>query len=299
MRRLNFETFRRVRKLVPVIVVLILVATTAASAQTIQWLQNDSYTGGTVSCEMGIGDGESIAARFTAPPDAYPYSIDRIRVLCCGPSVGLCSFTIWQDNGALNPGTALYYSLDAFQIGGAQTPTFYDIVMPPGVPVITSGTIRVSLEVFLQSTGFGVDLDGIIPQQNLVRNNVAVWSFAENAGIHGDWIMRLGIIGPPTSIGDESIPREFALAANVPNPFNPVTTIRYDVPAGGANVNIAILDVTGRIVHTLVNERREAGRFDVQWNGVSARGEHVASGVYFYRMRAGGFVQTRKMVLLK
>src|SRR5690349_15606188 len=102
-----------------------------------------------------------------------------------------------------------------------------------------------------------------------------------------------------TGVGDTSLPTSFALHANVPNPFNPTTTISYDVPRGGADVNIAIYDIAGRRVRELVNEHRTPGNWSVQWNGEDDRGQRVASGVYFYRMRAGSFVETRKMVLLK
>jgi flagellar hook assembly protein FlgD len=103
----------------------------------------------------------------------------------------------------------------------------------------------------------------------------------------------------PTGVGDRPVPAAFALAANVPNPFNPTTTIRYDIPAGGADVNITIYDVAGRMVRELVDRHRAPGTWSVQWNGDDARGQRVASGVYFYRMRAGSFSDTRKMVLLK
>ncbi|HXV14381.1 MAG TPA: FlgD immunoglobulin-like domain containing protein, partial [Candidatus Krumholzibacteria bacterium] len=102
-----------------------------------------------------------------------------------------------------------------------------------------------------------------------------------------------------TAVDDTPLPESFALHANVPNPFNPITTIAYDIPDGGANVNITIYDVAGRRVRTLVDEHRPAGVFSVQWNGDDDRGQRVASGVYFYRMRAGAFVDTKKMVLLK
>lgn len=103
----------------------------------------------------------------------------------------------------------------------------------------------------------------------------------------------------PTGVHDQPIPNRFALHANAPNPFNPVTTIGYDVPAGGAEVNITVYDVAGRRVRELVNERRAAGMWSVTWSGDDDRGQRVATGVYFYRMRAGGFTETRKMVLLK
>jgi len=102
-----------------------------------------------------------------------------------------------------------------------------------------------------------------------------------------------------TGIGDASVPVKFALAANIPNPFNPQTTIHYDIPAGGADVNLSIYDVAGRLVRELVNEHRAAGTWSVQWNGDDERGQRVASGVYFYRMHAGDFVEKKKMVLLK
>jgi hypothetical protein len=102
----------------------------------------------------------------------------------------------------------------------------------------------------------------------------------------------------PTAVGDASI-AHVALRPNVPNPFNPQTTIQYEIPAGGADVNISIYDVAGRLVRALVAEHRGPGTWSVQWNGDDDRGRRVASGVYFYRMRAGSFVDTKKMVLLK
>jgi hypothetical protein len=105
--------------------------------------------------------------------------------------------------------------------------------------------------------------------------------------------------GSVTGVGDGSSPADFALRANVPNPFNPITTISYDVPRGGADVNISIYDVSGHRVRELVNEHRYAGSWSTQWNGEDDRGARAGSGVYFYRMRAGAFVETKKMVLLK
>jgi hypothetical protein len=101
-----------------------------------------------------------------------------------------------------------------------------------------------------------------------------------------------------TDVGDRA-PSQFALHQCVPNPFNPSTTIRYDVPSGGARVSIAVFDVTGRRVVSLVDGTRPAGVQSVTWDGRDEHGQAVASGVYFYRMASGNFTQTRKMVLLK
>jgi hypothetical protein len=89
-----------------------------------------------------------------------------------------------------------------------------------------------------------------------------------------------------------------ALAQNYPNPFNPSTTVAFSL-AQTVDVSLAIYDVTGRLVRTLVNESRPAGNHKVTWNGLDDLGSRVASGVYFYRMRAGSFVATNKMLLMK
>ncbi|HXV13511.1 MAG TPA: FlgD immunoglobulin-like domain containing protein, partial [Candidatus Krumholzibacteria bacterium] len=113
-----------------------------------------------------------------------------------------------------------------------------------------------------------------------------------------DHFSPFALVAPvPTAVGDA--PVVLALHQNVPNPFNPNTTIAYDVPAGGAHVSIEIYDVTGRAVRTLVDGPRPAGTHRVDWDGRNASGTPVASGVYLYRMTSGTFVETRRMVLLK
>jgi hypothetical protein len=89
------------------------------------------------------------------------------------------------------------------------------------------------------------------------------------------------------------------LGQNHPNPFNPVTRIEYWVPGSRGEVSLVIYDVRGARVRTLVNGERAAGRYTVEWDGRNDRGAPVGSGVYFYRMTAGRFADTRRMVLLK
>ena len=97
---------------------------------------------------------------------------------------------------------------------------------------------------------------------------------------------------------DFKIPEKFILHPPYPNPFNPSTTLRYDLPEQ-ATVNIIIYDMLGRQVRTLVNTTQEAGFKSVIWNATNDFGNPVSAGVYLYQIQAGEFVQTRKMVLLK
>jgi len=91
-------------------------------------------------------------------------------------------------------------------------------------------------------------------------------------------------------------PAQFELRQNVPNPFNPTTTIAFTIPTSGA-VHLAVYDVRGRRVRTLVREAREAGAYQVEWDGRDERGLRVGSGVYFYKLDARDVSQVRKMVL--
>ena len=98
-----------------------------------------------------------------------------------------------------------------------------------------------------------------------------------------------------TSVANEKVIAEpkFLLSQNYPNPFNPSTTISYEIPKAGF-VWLKLYDVLGREVATLVNEEKIAAKYDIEF-----KANILASGVYFYQLRAGEFVQTKKMVLLR
>ncbi|MFH1069711.1 MAG: FlgD immunoglobulin-like domain containing protein, partial [Candidatus Glassbacteria bacterium] len=126
-------------------------------------------------------------------------------------------------------------------------------------------------------------LENLMVQLNLTPEEQAAYLLA----IHGD-------------AGKSALPKAFALAQNWPNPFNPSTTISYSVPEGNAEkVTLRVYDLRGKLVKTLVDQVREAGAYSVYWDGTDESGRQTASGVYFYRLSAGSFTQTRKMVLLK
>ena len=91
------------------------------------------------------------------------------------------------------------------------------------------------------------------------------------------------------------VPKSFSLYQNYPNPFNPVTKIKFDI--AGQTVGqtfLSVYDITGREIQTLVNEKLNPGTYEVTFDG-----SNFASGVYFYQLRAGDFITTKKLVLLK
>jgi hypothetical protein len=90
-----------------------------------------------------------------------------------------------------------------------------------------------------------------------------------------------------------NVPTEFSLQQNYPNPFNPITTIKYSIPKE-TQVRLEILNVLGERVELLVNEIQTAGAYESVWNA-----SNISSGIYFYRIQAGSFTDTKKMILLK
>ncbi len=91
---------------------------------------------------------------------------------------------------------------------------------------------------------------------------------------------------------------EFSLNQNTPNPFNPNTEIEYSIP-NDSNVNIIIYDLMGNEIKTLINKYKQFGQYNVIWDGTDNSGKKVVGSIYFYKLQAGDFTQTRKMVLLK
>jgi len=92
---------------------------------------------------------------------------------------------------------------------------------------------------------------------------------------------------------DNPAPSDYALHQNFPNPYNPATTITYSLPIK-SQVDLVVYNTLGESVTQLVNEEKEAGKYSVEFNAVG-----LPSGIYFYRLQAGSFVETKKMVLMK
>lgn len=98
--------------------------------------------------------------------------------------------------------------------------------------------------------------------------------------------------------GQGGLPTRFSLAQNTPNPFNPHTSIRFDVPIA-TDVHLGVYNVGGRLVANLANRHFSPGAYEVSWEGQNEKGQDVASGVYFVKMKAGSNQATRRMVLVR
>jgi hypothetical protein len=113
------------------------------------------------------------------------------------------------------------------------------------------------------------------------------------AWMGGNVILKRPLSEMISSVGKPDLPTQFILNQNYPNPFNPTTTINYSVPKSGI-VKIKVYDLLGREVATIVNENKPAGNYNIEFNA-----SKLTSGIYFYRMEAGSFSQTKKLLLLK
>ena len=121
-----------------------------------------------------------------------------------------------------------------------------------------------------------------------VRDNYAL-KFTTNAP---------SVVSVKDGDGTATIPDNYILEQNYPNPFNPETRINYSIPEP-AYVKLCIYDINGILVKTLYEGNQSAGKYQTVWDGESSSGVKVGSGVYFYRIQANSFIQTKKMILLK
>ena len=142
---------------------------------------------------------------------------------------------------------------------------------------------------------------GVYP---VVKDQIIIFPDFELSGRTQDNICYFDNISfsPSNSLGIENkrqnLPKGFLLEQNFPNPFNPFTTLRYDLPEN-AFAKITIHDMMGGEVKTLANSLQAAGYKSIQWNATNNLGQPVSGGIYLYSIEAGDFRQTKKMILLK
>jgi sialate O-acetylesterase len=165
--------------------------------------------------------------------------------------------------------------------------------------LIVNGELLASVEFTAPSTSAWLQKGVLVPLRaginQIVIDGYWEWMSLDYIGVRGS-----------TAVSVETktqVPATFALEQNYPNPFNPATTIRYSVPSPTGrdghlpvvrNVRLDVYDLLGREVAVLVNEKKEPGNYEVQFDGSG-----LSSGVYFYRMKAGDFVETKRLLLIR
>lgn len=185
---------------------------------------------------------------------------------------------------------------NSVNIGSGVTGTCY-LNWVPGTPVVyilgSNGGIR-------RSTDNGVTW--VTTPTPAGVTNLTHFDFFQYANIvygyavssNGNVIKLADTLGVLTGVnGNNSIPSKFSLSQNYPNPFNPVTNINYSIPQS-TFVKISIFDVLGREVSAPVNEFKQAGSYEINFNA-----ENFSTGIYYYRINAGEFTDTKKMILIK
>lgn len=238
--------------------------------------------------------------------------------------------TTTYSDSSLTSGTTYYYRVYASALSGnsnysnvASALTFPGapvLVSPPngatgvsltptlfwnGVPTTISYRIQLSddstFTVTIVNDNTGNTFYYIPP--NVLQNNVRYfWRVnATNASGTGPWSavwnFRTGLVGVKQI--ENEIPKEFKLYDNYPNPFNPTTKIKFDIPSiktglKPVSTKLEVYDIVGRKVATLVDEQLQPGRYEIEWNA-----DNYSSGVYFYRIVAGGHTDIKKMIVVK
>jgi hypothetical protein len=223
-----------------------------------------------------------------------------------GGSPGLDTFNVYArvPVGSSNSSPRAVYKI--FQGAGGEV--LIDTINQNGR---TSDRVLLGRAVFLRSNSRDAHGTGAINGFIRLENDTALVSdFYKDSLINrarqDSFVVRADAIilqEIPFTVGVEyevlpNIPNTYSISQNYPNPFNPSTKIQFGLPMS-EHVELRIYDVLGREVRNLVNERYDAGMYSVQWNGKNNLGSPVATGMYIYQIRAGQFVQTKKMLLMK
>jgi hypothetical protein len=153
--------------------------------------------------------------------------------------------------------------------------------------------------ITIQGGFLGVGLNFNDPKDSFdgAIDEVRIWSTQRTQTEITDWMNR-ELTQYVTGVEPAPPSHRYALLQNRPNPFNPRTEIDFELKSAG-RARIRIYDVAGRLVQILVDAQLPAGPQRVWWNGEDTRGHRVASGAYFYRLDAAGFVDTKRMLLLR
>lgn len=253
------------------------------------------YDDGTPESFYNVGLGNYVAVKFEL--NGWPQDVVKVKAYFNnGP--GTAQFKIWDDTGTGGlPGNELAtVNLGTIQSG-------WNEAAVSGVS-ITSGNFYVGIRYAPSTPDIGIDETPPIDDMSYLKiGTTGNWEKFTSLGLNYDVMIRCfvdsGMVGIANT--DPSLIEDFRLLQNYPNPFNPTTSIAFTIPAkmAGEKVTLKVYDLLGREVTTLFDGVATPGVHQVMWNGKNASGNLVTSGIYFYTIKAGSVVQTRKMVLMR
>jgi hypothetical protein len=303
-------TSRTAPRLVALILIVMMSGATAALALCPNEPTMQNFTGGGSAACPCFASGEEAGVVFQIPEWHYPIEILRVGIgwgSLFGGNFDQFEEAIHIYNGALpDPGTPIHTTLGPRLTDGVINE--YDLGAQIGEIIVESGPLAVTLEFLTANAGNSFaptvvhDGNGCQAGLNLVKAIPGGWSDACALGVTGDWVFHL-VYRRTGCVAD--VPQEYVVGVGggklhpcYPNPFNPSTTIAYDM-AVGADARLDVFTAEGRRVATLVEGFVPAGSHEVVWQGRDEAGRMVPSGVYFYRFEGPGFSDTKQMVLLK
>ncbi len=249
----------------------------------VEMMQDD----GTAESGYSVGSTRQMAVKYSHTDPVY---VRYAKVYVHTVNTAGIIIRIWDTSGPNGmPGSQ---SLAQFQYPASSVVQGWNYVTLPDAILIPSGEFYIGILETTNACLIGLDNSS---------NGFSYKRITADPGwepvTEGELMIR-AIVETTTSSDDPTIPALSLRASNFPNPFNPVTTISYAVPATG-DVSIKVYNMKGQVVRTLVNSSVTAGNHSVVWNGTDDNGSAVSSGLYFYKIQSNNQTLTKKMLLAK
>ncbi len=259
-------------------------------------------------------DASLILQRVVGLINSFPNGLGKINL----PEISTSIFTFKMEKGKnADEFDLIVYLNKAAAVYGISFKLSYDTSLVAPISVArTIHTDSMSLSYFFPSGKANAAFAGVKPLT--AAGDVARFSFkvkdisksketilfAVNKFVINEQDVTNDVGSIPVNVREVlNIPTEFSLRQNFPNPFNPATTIRYDIP-NNAKVRLTIYNMLGQEIKTLLNQEHSAGTYSVEWNGTDANNRTVASGIYLYKLETissdnSRFVNVKKLILIK
>ena len=264
------------------------------------WNRNDATITGSLNLSVTLADNNTINGTQTLATTAGSFAIDN------GTNAGA---TLTDQRGAARNGITDIGSYEWWSDDGE-----LPVELTTFSASITNNKVTLNWHTAIEVNNHGFDIErSPVNDQSSVWNKIGFvagsgnsnstksYSYKDTNVSIGKYSYRLKQIdndgqfeySKTIEVDLNSIPTEFLLEQNYPNPFNPTTNISYALPCSGL-VQIKVFNLLGKEIATLINEEKKAGTYKINWNAAN-----LPSGVYLYRIQAGSFIQTKKMILLK